>query len=243
MAFTIDQQIAMLNDSIFEASRYMQRDFSELVQLQSSSRGVQDYTNKAYSRLQNKLTSILTEKRPKYGLITGNEAIDEDKEYSFILEPISGFSNFCHNIPFCSIAIALVDHNKMPVAISLHNPILRETFYAGKAAGSWFENYAETVGTKSRMRVSKQASFTDAFIASSLDHFPLKRNLGDDLLELAYMASGRFDLVVSKNKNSLTKSAFLFVTEAGGHIVENNNYFIATNDALHKRAPDILAEL
>ena len=249
MAFTLENQLNTLNDSLYQATRFMQRDFGEIVHLQSSKRGVDDFVNKCYSRLQNKITGSLLERRPQYGLILSNEPAPQNCEYFFVVEPVSGLANFKHGIPFCCMAVALFGQHKdgtnEALAISIHNPILRETFYAAKAKGAWSENFNETVVPKSRMRVSTQGDFSNAIASSSLsnDAFVQNRNFGSDLLEMAYLAAGRVDIVMHQTENILTDAGLMLVREAGGYIELKNDKFLATNDALQKQVSEVFQNI
>lgn len=248
MTLNLEHQVKMLNDVLHESARFMQRDFGEITQLQSSKKGVQDFTNKCYLRLENKLSSALAEKRPQYGISLANGKLPKDCEYFFVLEPISGINNFKKSIPFCCSAIALFKQsNQDPeaLAITIHNPILRETFYAAKGLGAWFENYAESIIPKSRMRVSNQSDLSNALVATSIatNHFTNWRNLGSDLLEMAYLAAGRFDICINKYENLLTKAALMLLREAGGHVASKSDNFLASNDHLHKQANEIFNNL
>jgi len=231
----------MLCDVLHEASHFMQRDFGEIVQLQNSKKGTQDFTNKCYERIKYKLIKSLTERRPSYGIISTNEKFPQDREFVVVIEPISGINNFQRSIPFCCIAVSLFEQESQePLAIAIHNPILRETFYAAKGLGAWFENYNETIVPKSRMRISIQNSFSDAFISSSLSINSNSINLGCDLLEIAYLSAARLDILIKRSDNLMTKAAFILIREAGGHVHLKDNYFLASNDSLHKQAIDTL---
>lgn len=239
MSTNIAHQVKLINDAIHESARFMQRDFGEIVQLQNSKRGVHDFTHKCYSRLQTKLTNALDEKRPNYGIVLANEPKPKD-ELFFCIEPITGISNFQRSIPFCGIAVGLFSQESA-LAFSIHNPILRETFYAGKGIGAWFENYNETIVPKSRMRVSAQGEFPEAFISSSFkSNLENSRNLGSHLLEMAYLAAGRLDIVIQSAESLLTQAAFLMIKEAGGYTEEKGNICLASNEALRKPASELL---
>ena len=227
----------MLCDVLHEASHFMQRDFGEIVQLQNSQRGTQDFTNKCYQRIKNKLIKSFSEKRPHYSIITAHEPIPQDCDFFAVIEPISGINNFQRSIPFCAIAISLFESGSDDaLAIAIHNPILRETFYAAKGIGAWFENYNETLVPKSRMRVSNQNNFAASFISSPFNKNLKIINLGCDLLEIAYFSSARLDIIVKTNDNLMNRAAFTLIREAGGHIYSKNKYFLASNEFLYKQA-------
>lgn len=232
----------MLCDALHEASHFMQRDFCEITQLQNSRKGTSDFVNKCYTRIQNKLVKSLTEKRPNYKIILPNEAKPNNSELFIVIEPIAGIKNFQHSIPFCAIAAALFQKNsEHAVAMAVHNPILRETFYTAKGLGAWFENYNEALAPKSRMRVSAQNNIKEALISTEIKH-EHTINLGCTLLEIIYCSAARIDLVIKKQQNLIDSAASLFIKEAGGYIHIENNILIASNEALTKQAAQSLIE-
>lgn len=230
MSTNLNHQLTMLCDIIHESSHFMQRDFGEITQLQNSKKGTKDFTLKCYDRIKSKLIRSLEEKRPQYGVILPEEGFT-GKNFNCVIEPISGIRNFSRAIPFCAIAAALFE-NKEPIAVAIHNPILRETFYAAKGLGAWLENYNQTSLPKSRIRVSSQLSIVDSLIAND------NINLGCDLLELAYLAAARIDLVPSEISNHMVQASLLLVREAGGMLIVKDQKFIAGNEALCKQAQE-----
>lgn len=241
--FTIANQLKVINDAMHKAARFMQRDFNEIMQLQGSKKGVHDFTHKCYSRLQRKLTTELNEVRPQYDVILANEAGPETK-YFYVIEPISGLTNFQHSIPFCAIVIGLFNNNE-PLAVAIHNPILRETFYAAQNFGAWIENYNETVAPKSRMRVSHTGDMNDAVISTTGVDILYHQNriLGSTLLEMAYLASGRLDMIINESESLLTQAGLMMIREAGGFTKQEANKIIASNEALSKQSAEIFQNI
>lgn len=235
--------LKLINEAIHKASRFMQRDFNEIMQLQSSKRSLKDFTSKCYTRLYNKLVEALNEVRPQFDVILANEPKPETKSY-FVIEPISGLTNFTRSIPFCSMVIALFN-DKEPLAISIHNPIIRETYYAAQNLGAWHENYNETIAPKSRMRVSNLCELDRAIMIRSKNDvlYGQNRILGSSILELAYLASGKVDLIMAESESLLTQAALMMVREAGGFTVQRNNQFLASNEALSKQATALFDKL
>ncbi len=237
MSTNINHQLNFLSDVLHESSHYMQRDFGEIANLQTSKRGTLDFVQKCYMRIKQKMLKSIAEKRPSYKIITPEEKIPDEGDFYVIIEPISGITNFQHAIPFCAISIALIDRrSNQATAIAIHNPILRETFYAGKNYGAWLENYNETIVPKCRIRVSNQNDFSQAFSSISDANNNSVINLNCDLLEVAYFSSARFDIIMKKEDNLMIKAAQLLIREAGGHIFSQAGYFIASNEFLHKHA-------
>lgn len=238
MSTNINHQVKFLCDVLHESAHFMQRDFGEITNLQNSKKGTSEFAQKCYMRIKQKMLNSITEKRPSYKVITVEEKIPDQGDFYLVIEPISGITNFQHAIPFCAISIALFDRNSdQTIAIAIHNPILRETFYAGKNYGAWFENYNETIIPRCRIRVSGQNNISQAFSSfANINNNSSIINLNCDLLEIAYFSSARFDIILKKDDSLLNKASQLLIREAGGHITSKDGYFIASNEFLHKHA-------
>lgn len=231
-----------MNDALHEAARFMQRDLGEILHLQGSKKGVEDFTRKCYMRLSERLMSFLQEKRPKYGITLANQP-KPNNEMFFCIEPIAGITNFKRSLPFCGVAIGLFSKQEA-LAFSIYNPVLREIFYAGKGMGAWFENYNDSNTPKSRMRVSNQGDFFESVISSKFKtDLAQNRYLGAHLLEMAYLAAGRLDIVISEAESLLTQAAFLMVKEAGGYTEEKGEWCLASNGTIIKQASEFFYEL
>ena len=57
-------------------------------------------------------------------------------EYTWVIDPVDGTTNFVHGFPFTCVSIALV-LNKMPVVGVVYNPIMNEMYTAAKDGGAW----------------------------------------------------------------------------------------------------------
>lgn len=223
MSTNLEHQISLLINTIIDCSRFMIRDFNEILLLQSSKRGVNDFTSKCITRIKTRLTESLNESRPKYAVILPNDPVPSS-EFYFVIEPLSGINNFKHGIPFFCSSIALYSSNKdTALGVIINNPVLKELFYSGQGLGAWSENYNDTVTPKSRLRVSPL----------SQEQFSI--NLNNPLLELGLLAAGRLDKVNSCENNLILKAAALLVKEAGGSISFNENGFEASNGSIKGR--------
>jgi myo-inositol-1(or 4)-monophosphatase len=243
----IAQQIKLINDSIHLATRYVPRDFGEIIQLQGTKTATQDFTNKCYGRIQKRIIEALDDNFPRIPVILASQTVPKDAEYFFCIEPLSGVDNFQRSLPLFAITVALFKQENdliEPVLMSVHNPILQEVFYAGKGIGAWFENFKETAVPKSRMRVSNKADFADAIISSPFNvAFQINRLFGSHLLEMAYLAAGRIDVLIQKTESLLTQAGMMMVREAGGYVEEKGKLCLASNSLLSRVAISALSSL
>jgi len=198
------------------ASKILIRDFGEIEKLQVSKKGPKDFVTNSDLRTEKILIEELKKARPTYSIITEESGVipGKDKDNTWIIDPIDGTINFLHGLPHFSISIALKSKDEI-VSGLIFDPVKNEIFYAEKDNGAYFNNQ--------RIRVSQKNQIDDCLfgtggaIDNSIDiHF---RKSGSAALDLAYVASGRYDGYFQKNLNLWDIAAgLILVKEAGGII-------------------------
>ena len=131
-----------------------------------------------------------------------------------------------HGIPHFAISVALKSKNEITTGI-IFDPIKNEIFYAEKNAGSFFNNR--------RIRVSKKIELDDCLFATNHEGAAYSklhlRFTGCAALDLAYVASGRFDGYFQNKINIWDIAAgALIVSEAGGKVNDINKFNINNID-------------
>ncbi len=159
--------------------------------------------------------------------------IDLNKEYTWYIDPIDGTSNFIHGFDYYAISIAVAKGNTLEHAV-IYNPNTDELFTASKGRGAYLNNR--------RMRVNSRAKLSDALVATSFIH---KRNIneqkdiqlylditqaaagvrrtGSIVLDLAYVACGRFDAFFDKNLYPWDIAAGMLLVKESGGLIGNFN--------------------
>lgn len=177
---------------------------------------------------------------PGAGFITEEETVSQIKsEYTWILDPLDGTTNFLQQIPCYSVSIGLV-HNDQLVLGVVRDVEREETFYAWKGGGAWRNGQ--------RIYVSNRTEVSDAVVATGFpyatrdvlpqltavfDYF-LKnargiRRLGSAAIDLAYVACGRFDAYYETTLNAWDIAGGIIIVEEAGGVVTS---FSGTNDML-----------
>ncbi len=232
--------------SIEKATTRLSRDFSELEILQTNPHSATKFANACYSRIKEIIIEDLTKLRPDYNIVfaDGEKIIrSANAEYSFTIFALDGMSSLSRGIPDFTVAIALEhiapDGAKESISVAINKVVGSELYYCEKGFGAFLNNR--------RLRVSKRG-ISDVPLISLDDHsyftkevkeaLKLKtfalRNYGCRTLELAYLASSRFDLAFFKNWNyQYLKPYMLLVKEAGGKVVENDKFILASNDLIN----------
>lgn len=190
---------------------------------------------------------------PQAGFITEEDTIaHEDREYTWIIDPLDGTTNFLHHLPPFCVSIALAHENK-PILGVIYEPNLNETFYATKGNGAFRNN--------EKIHASSSSDLDQALLATGFpytDYHLLKpymnvfewcmyntrgvRRLGSAAIDLAYVACGRMDGFFEYGLSPWDVAAgCIILQEAGGKLSDfsgNDNYIfgkeiIAFNNQLH----------
>ena len=228
-----------------KASKGLIRDFGELEQLQVSIKGPSDFVTNADIKAEKIIIDELTKSRKNYSILSEESGSKENKDIDnvWIIDPIDGTINFLHGVPHFAISIALKSNNEI-VSGLIYDPIKDEMFYAEKNNGAYFNN--------KRIRVSKRKKMEDCLFASGeIDNENIKqktnaklsiRKSGSAALDMAYVASGRYDGYFQKNLNLWDIAAgIIIVKEAGGQVndlnlKQNNNInIIASSSSINEK--------
>ena len=223
-----------------KASKGLIRDFGELEQLQVSIKGPSDFVTNADIKAEKIIIDELTKSRKNYSILSEESGSKENKDMDnvWIIDPIDGTINFLHGVPHFAISIALKSNNEI-VSGLIYDPIKDEMFYAEKNNGAYFNN--------KRIRVSKRKKIEECLFASGeIDNENIKqktnaklktRKSGSAALDMAYVASGRYDGYFQKNLNLWDIAAgIIIVKEAGGQVndlnlKQNNNIDITASSS------------
>ena len=245
-----------------KAARGLKRDFGEIEQLQVSRKGPSDFVSAADVKAEKVLRQELLKARPRFGFLMeeSGETKGEDGHHRWIVDPIDGTTNFLHGIPHFAISIGLEMDGDI-IAGLVFNPIADEMYYAEKGKGAFLNDR--------RLRVSARDSLAAALLATGIPfrgrpgHAPFLtelervmphvagvRRAGTASLDLAYVASGRYDGYWEKGLQPWDVAAgILLVREAGGFISDFDGskedlakgHVVAANAKLHKPILDLLA--
>ncbi|CAI8228491.1 MAG: Inositol-1-monophosphatase [Glaciecola sp. HTCC2999] len=167
--------------------------------------------------------------------------VQGDDTFKWIIDPLDGTTNFIKGIPHFCVSIALMYKGRLDQAV-VFDPIRGDLFTASRGAGAQLNGY--------RIRVGKQKDLNNGILATA---FPFKdkiqlneympkftrifalsgdvRRSGSAALDLAYVASGKYDGYFESNLKPWDMAAGeLIVREAGGLVTD----FTGGNDPMHK---------
>ena len=238
-----------------KAARGLRRDFGEVEQLQVSKKGPADFVSTADLKADRVIREELSRARPDYGLVTEEhpETAAADGRHRWIVDPLDGTTNFLHGIPHWAISIGLEREGEI-VAGVIYDVAKNELYWAEKGAGAWLNDRRLRVSGRRRLEEALLATgmafkgrekgddFLDQ-LAAAMSETAGVRRFGSAALDLAWVASGRFDGFWERNLGPWDVAAgIVLVREAGGYVSEiegsgrpeNGVSVLAANDALHR---------
>ena len=232
---SISANLNIMIKAVEKASKILIRDFGEIENLQVSKKGPTDFVTNSDLKVEKIIIEELEKARPHYSFITeeNGEKYNKDKNNVWIVDPIDGTINFLHGIPHFAISVALKSNNEIVSGV-IYDPIKNEIFFAEKNSGSFYNNH--------RMKVSKKNQINDCLFVFGGNlkqelNFP-NRKTGCAALDMAYVASGRFDGFFQNGLNLWDIAAgIILIKESGGIIndldlgkIENINVIASSSN-------------
>ena len=223
-----------------KASKILIRDFGEVEKLQVSKKGPNDFVTNADLKAEKIIIEELKKAKPNYSIISEENGIvdNKDKNNTWIIDPIDGTINFLHGIPHFAISIALKSGNEI-ISGLIFDPIKNEMFYAEKNNGAFLNNQ--------RIRVSKKNKLNDCLFVTNnkLKNDPelTYRKSGCAALDMAYVASGRYDGFFQHNLCLWDIAAGIILVKEAGGVLNEINLSINKNIKIIASSVDINTKL
>jgi myo-inositol-1(or 4)-monophosphatase len=178
--------------------------------------------------------------------------IETGSDFKWYVDPLDGTTNFAHGFPVFCVSLA-IDYKGKRVAGVLYDPTRDELFSAELGSGAYLNG--------ERMQVSATRNLAECLVATGFPSHKRHKNpniffyhqitlkthgvrrAGSAALDLANVASGRFDGFWEFNLNPWdTAAGVLIVEEAGGRVTDfsggpfqlNSRETVATNGIIHE---------
>jgi myo-inositol-1(or 4)-monophosphatase len=196
----------------------------------------------------------LTEVFPEAGFLTEEETTSQttNSQYTWVIDPLDGTTNFVHGLPIFSVSIALLKE-QWPVLGVVYEVGMDECFTAFESGGAFLNG--------ERIQVTSSNTLEDTLLATGFPYYNFSklqgfqntlahmyqhtrgvRRIGTAAVDLAYTACGRFDGYFEYGLSPWDVAAgVVLVREAGGIVTnfENKNVpvasesIIAANKSIH----------
>lgn len=195
-------------------------------------KGKSDLVSYVDKETEKKLVKGLIELLPEAGFITEENTIDQQqKDYTWIIDPLDGTTNFVHGLPTYAISIGLLYHQELVMGV-IYEVNRDELFSAWKDGGAYLNGARIHVTDASRIDDSLFATGFPYYNFDRMDQYlailnELMKNahglrrVGSAATDLAYVACGRYEGFFEYNLNPWDVAAgILLVREAGGIVTD-----------------------
>lgn len=204
-------------------------------------------------RAERVILNLIRKNFPSHDILSEESGGSMGENYTWILDPLDGTTNFIRGIPLFSVCIALL-YKKKPILAVVFNSIADELYVAQKGKGAFLNN--------KRIRVSTARNLKQAIILfnmgrgmkSFLSFLRTSRRLagkikslrifGSSNLQICSVAAGKFDgyLSLMSSPWDLLPGA-LIAEEAGAKITDkkggafryDEGGLLAANSHIHKK--------
>jgi myo-inositol-1(or 4)-monophosphatase len=240
-------------DLTHEVGHFIMTEQGKFTSSDIEKKGFNDLVTYVDKGSEKKLVEGLNKILPGSGIVAEEGGETEKKEYTWIIDPLDGTTNFIHKLPCFAISIALVQ-NKEPLLGVVNELNLKECFSAIKGDG------AKKNGKK--IHVSEQQKLGNSLIATGFPYNDFKlhenymslfkdlmtctqglRRIGSASVDLCYVACGRFEAFYEYGLKPWDVAAgALIAKEAEGYLSDfynENDYIfgksiVASNGHIHK---------
>lgn len=222
----ITHKVAKVATEVGSFIRKERQSFSyDQVEFKKSRSDLVSYVDKGAEK---RILEGIEELIPGAGYITEEQMTDQQqKEYTWIIDPLDGTTNFVHGIPNYCVSIGLMHQGEIVLGV-VYEVANNECFYAWKAGGTYLNG--------SPISVSKAKKIEDVVLATGFPYYNFEkleeylkilnqlmkdtqglRRMGSAAADMAYVACGRYGGFFEYNLNSYDIAAgVILVQEAGG---------------------------
>jgi myo-inositol-1(or 4)-monophosphatase len=244
-----------------KASDIMVRAFDRLDGLVVEEKSKNDYVSAVDRDCEAAIIEILHQAYPSHGIIgeEHGESYSSD-EYTWIVDPLDGTTNYVQGIPHFAVSIALRHGRTLEHGVIV-DPLMNEEFVASRGKGAQLNGKRIRVRNRNRLDTALVASgLPPALVESAIEPYTLMqrdctaacgamRRSGSAALDLAYVAAGRFDVFWEPGLKIWDMAAgVVLVREAGGFVGDlrggeeflEEGHIVAANPKLFKAAVQLL---
>ena len=214
-----------------QAGEFIRRNQEQAQFLEIKYDAIKGESTQVDTQAENIIIANIRKKYPKHNILSEEQGfIDNQSDTTWIIDALDGTKNYLHGIGHYAVSIAVQQKNSIEHAVVL-DPVRHECFTASKGRGAQLNNRRLRVGQstliprsliaagKFQINEHSQTHVLDFFNKTS--KISSLRRMGCASLDLAYVASGRFDAYFAYKPNPWDCAAgMLLILEAGGVVCD-----------------------
>ena len=238
------------------AATVINRASTQLDLLTVQSKSPNDFVTEVDRAAEQAIIEVLRDAFPGHGILAEESGESgPESEFTWIIDPLDGTTNFIHGMPQYAVSIAQTKNGVLEHAV-VYDPNTNEMFTASRGAGAFLNDRRIRVSRRTRLNESligtgfpfRQFDHVDAYLAMFKELTQKTagiRRPGAASLDLAYVAAGRFDGFWEMGLSPWDMAAgVLLIQEAGGLVSDLSgeaNYLTTGN--LVAGTPKIFGQL
>ena len=195
-------------------------------------KGKSDLVSYVDKGAEERIVAALKDLLPDAGFLTEESTVEQKSaEYTWIIDPLDGTTNFVHGMPSYAVSIGLQHHSEMVLGV-IYEITHDELFSASKGGGAFLNGKKINVSAAEGIEDSLFATGFPIYNFEKIDEYlsilnELMKNshglrrLGSAATDLAYVACGRCEGFFEYNLNPWDVAAgIILVQEAGGTVTD-----------------------
>jgi len=213
------------------AGAIMRRQLQHVDSIPVERKARHDYVSEVDRACEAQIVKEISRFYPDHAFLCEESGPSGESDFTWVIDPLDGTSNFLHGIPHFAVSIAYQNKGRTEHAV-VYDPIREELFTASRGGGAFLN--------QKRMRVSARKELDGAILATA---FPFRqprllprysrvfqavlgkvedfRRAGTASLDLAWVAAGRLDGYFELGLHAWDVAAgALLVREAGGVVMD-----------------------
>jgi myo-inositol-1(or 4)-monophosphatase len=222
------------------------RSLPKLDKIKVEQKGRNDFVSEVDRNAERAIIHTIQKHYPDHAILAEESGSQGDSDYTWVIDPLDGTTNFLHGFPIFCVSVGLMHKNRIEHG-AVYDPLRQELFTASRGQGAHLDGR--------RIRVSKLKSLERALIGTGFpfrdSNIPLSpymkmlqtvlcntsgvRRAGAAALDLCYVAAGRLDAFweTGLSKWDMVAGA-LIIREAGGIIsgMDGSEDFLDTGHVL-----------
>jgi len=210
----------------FSTGEYLKTEQAALRKRDIELKGTRNYVTYIDKEAENRLVEGLSRLLPEAGFLTEEETVGfEQKEHTWIIDPLDGTTNYVHGDSPFSVSIALMKENEIILGV-VYDPLAAQ-MYSATGTGKVFLN-------DNPVRVSGHSTLTNGYIGFGIPYSldergeQILRNAmkqfrkcsfrikGSAALEICYIAAGVCDAYIHSGLSPWDVAAGAFILECAG---------------------------
>lgn len=244
-----------------QVGTYLKAEQAALKKKDIELKGTRNYVTYIDKEAESRLVEGLGRLLPEAGFLTEEETVGfEQKEFTWIIDPLDGTTNYVHGDSPFSVSIALMEGKEIIIGV-VYDPVA-EQMYCATGAGKAFLNDIP-------LKVSSHSTLVNGYIGFGIPYSldergeQILRNAmrqfrkcsfrikGSAALEICYVAAGISDTYFHSGLSPWDVAAGAFILQCAGGICSDfsggdnyifNKELVASNGAIHQEIMETIIQ-